>query len=276
VERGAAQPRERRSRGDTGARVLAALPLIAFAIFIVAEGGLIFTLGVVGLGVVMLQELYGMMERARPINLAGWLALAGMSFAALYGDKADILLAFVLAIPVTFVLALVRPMRRNVSWGVAATLLGVSWIAIAIVHAILLRELDHGGALVVDALIGTFVGDTAAYFGGRAWGRRPLAPVISPQKTLEGLLSGIAGGTFAFWLFAFAYQDWISGTDALVIGFCVALAAPLGDLFESMLKRDLEVKDTSRAFGPHGGVLDRLDAALFALPTAYYVSLAVL
>jgi len=126
-------------------------------------------------------------------------------------------------------------------------------------------------------LVGTFVGDTGAYLGGRAIGQRRLAPRISPNKTLEGFLGGVIGGTFFFWLFAIAYQhDWFKGPDALLIGFCVALAAPLGDLFESALKRDLDVKDAGRFFGAHGGVLDRLDGVLFSIVVAYYVSRAVL
>ena len=101
--------------------------------------------------------------------------------------------------------------------------------------------------------------------------------MISPNKTVEGLITGIVGGTFAFWLFAISYQHtWFKGPDALLIGFCVALAAPVGDLCESFIKRDLQVKDTGRFFGAHGGVLDRLDAVLFTAVTAYYVSRAVL
>jgi phosphatidate cytidylyltransferase len=77
----------------------------------------------------------------------------------------------------------------------------------------------------------------------------------------------------AFW-FAGLYQDWLSGIDALVIGFCVAVAAPIGDLFESMVKRDLGVKDTGRVFGPHGGLLDRLDAVMFTIVVGYYLAQA--
>jgi phosphatidate cytidylyltransferase len=178
--------------------------------------------------------------------------------------------------PVIFLLSLGRPRRENVAWAIAMTYFGILWIGMPLAHAVLLRDLPHGGALVVDVLIGTFVGDTAAYFGGRAFGRTPMAPLISPNKTFEGLLIGVAGGTFAFWLFAFAYQDWIPGGKALLIGVCVAVIAPIGDLFESLIKRDLEVKDTGTLFGPHGGVLDRLDAVFFTAVTAYYVSIAVL
>jgi phosphatidate cytidylyltransferase len=266
-----------RGGGETGSRVLAALPAIAFAVFIVARGGIVFTLGLIVLGILALAELYRMMYQARPVNLAGFLALAAMCVAAQYGDQYQVLLALVASLPVMFVLAVVRPWRENVSWGMAATVFGIVWIGLPFAHAVLLRGLPHGGALVVDTLIGTFIGDTAAYFGGRAWGQRQIAPRISPNKTLEGLLSGFVGGTFAFWLFAKAYQhDWFHGTDALIIGACVAAIAPIGDLFESMVKRDLAVKDSGRFFGAHGGVLDRLDAVLFTIVVAYYVSRAVL
>ena len=263
---------EPRRGSDLGARILVSIPAIAFAVFIVVEGGIVFALGCAALGVVCLRELYEMMRRARPIDIAGFLAVAAMCLTALYGEKRQLLLVLVLAMPVTFLLAVVRPRRENVSWGIAATLLGVLWIGLAFAHAIFLRELPHGGALVVDTLIGTFIGDTCAYFGGRAWGRTPIAPRISPNKTLAGLVSGVVGGTLAFWLFGLAYQhEWFGGTDRLAIGAAVALAAPVGDLFESLVKRDLGVKDTGRFFGAHGGALDRLDAVLFTVVVGYYI-----
>ena len=270
------EPRERRPRSDLSARVLAAVPAILFATIIVAAGGWVFAAGLFFLGVICLHELYDLTKRAAPMRLAGFIALAGLIVAAQLGDQFQILIVLVASIPLTFFLAVARPRRQDVAWGIAATLLGVLWIGLAFAHAVLLRELDHGGALLLDVLIGTFIGDTAAYFGGRAYGRRPLAPRISPNKTVEGLIAGILGGTLAFWLFAFSYQDWFSGVDALVIGFCVALAAPVGDLFESLLKRDLDVKDSGRFFGAHGGALDRLDAVFFTVVVAYYASAALL
>jgi phosphatidate cytidylyltransferase len=263
--------------GETGRRIVQAIPAIAFAVFIVVEGGIVFALGAALLGVVCLRELYEMMRRARPVDIAGFLAIVALCLTALYGEKRQLLLVLVLTVPLTFALALVRPQRQNASWGMAATLFGVVWIGLALAHAVFLRELPHGGGLVVDTLIGTFIGDTAAYFGGRAWGRTRIAPRISPNKTLAGLVSGIVGGTIAFWLFGLAYQhEWFAGTDRLLIGLAVALAAPVGDLFESLVKRDLGVKDTGRFFGAHGGALDRLDAVLFSIVAAYYVSVAVL
>ena len=230
-------------------------------------------LGLILLGVVALQELYSLMRRARPVDLGGYLAVAAVVLLASYGERDDVLIALVAAFPVIFILALTRASLDNLAWGIAATLLGVAWIGLPLAHTVFLRELAHGDGLLIDVLVGTFIGDSAAYLGGRLYGRRQLAPDISPNKTLEGLAAGIVGGTFAFW-FAGLYQDWFAGLDALVIGFLVAITAPVGDLFESALKRDLEVKDTGRFFGPHGGVLDRLDAAFFTVVVGYYAAVA--
>jgi phosphatidate cytidylyltransferase len=277
-QRRPAKRRRRRSRGrsDLGARIIVALPAIAFAVFITAEGGLVFTIGLIVVGAVCMAELYKLMGRANPAPLAGYLALIGLLLAAHYGDEFQILLVYVASVPLTFFVAVASPRRENIAWGIAATLLGITWIGLALAHAVLLRQLHHGGALVVGVLIGTFVGDTCAYLGGRAWGSRPLAPRISPNKTWEGLIAGILGGTLAFWGFEVAYQQYTRGTNALIIGLAVALAAPIGDLFESLIKRDLNVKDTGTLFGPHGGALDRLDAVFFTAVTGYYVALAVL
>jgi phosphatidate cytidylyltransferase len=269
--RDTASPPPRR-RSDLLGRVVVAVPAALFAIFIVSQGGLIFALGLIVLGIAALTELYTLMRRARPVELAGYATVAGIVLLATYEQRADVLIALVAAIPLTFLLALARPKLANISWGVAATVLGIVWIGLPLAHAVFLRSLEHGDGLVIDVLVGTFIGDTAAYFGGRMWGRRPLAPDISPNKTVEGLVAGIIGGTFAFWC-AGLYQDWLSGIDALLIGFMVALAAPLGDLFESAIKRDLDVKDSGRLFGAHGGALDRLDAVFFTVVVGYYAAI---
>jgi phosphatidate cytidylyltransferase len=268
---------------DLGARLLVALILIPIAIVLVWQGGEVFALGLVVLGVIALGELYTLMERVRPPALAGFLTLVALLAAALYGEQRHVVMVLVAAFPVTFVLALARPRRANVSWAIAVTMFGVLWIGLPMVHAIWLRDLSieqdgktiaTGMGLVFDVLIATFVGDTFAYFVGRAYGRSQFAPLISPKKTLEGLLGGIVGGTLAFWC-AGLYQDWLTGWDALLIGFLVAIAAPFGDLFESLIKRDLAVKDTGTLFGAHGGVLDRLDAVLFTVVVGYYAAVGL-
>ena len=268
---------------DLAARVLVALILIPIAIVMVWQGDEVFALGLAVLGVIMLGELYTLMERVRPPALAGFLTLIALIAAALYGEQRQVILVMVAAFPVTFFLALARPRRANVSWAIAATLFGVLWIGLPMVHAIWLRDLgiDQDGetvrtgmGLVFDVLIATFVGDTFAYFVGRAYGRTQIAPLISPNKTLEGLVGGVVGGTIAFWC-AGLYQDWLTGWDALLIGFLVAITAPIGDLFESLIKRDLEVKDTGTLLGAHGGVLDRLDAVFFTVVVGYYAAVGL-
>src|SRR5271163_1164920 len=258
-------------RSDLRARALVALPAIAFALFIVIEGGLVFTLGLFALGCVCMHELYGMYERAHPVRLAGFLGLAGLLAAALYGNQFQILLAAVAVLPVLFGLTILQ--RHPSVGGMALTLLGIYWIGFALAYAVLLRGLTHGQGIVIDVLVGVFLGDTGAYLGGQMLGRRPLAPRISPGKTVEGLFIGMAFAVLGVWI-AGRYQTWLPGTHALVLGGGVAGAAPVGDLFESFIKREARAKDSGRLFGAHGGALDRLDGVLFAAVTSYYIWLA--
>jgi phosphatidate cytidylyltransferase len=269
--------RPRRGGSDLGARVLVAIPAVAFAIFIIVSGGWIFTAGALLLGVLCLHELFRMYEPVRPVKLAGFAALIGLALAAQLGDERQVLLASVAFFPVLFLVALAMPVREGVrvSHGMAFTTFGVFWVGLAIAHAILLRGTPHGDGIIIDILVGTFIGDSGAYLGGRSFGTRRLAPRISPNKTVEGLAIGFVVAVLATWC-AGLYQDWLSGTDALLLGVAVGLAAPLGDLFESQVKRDSGVKDTGKAFGAHGGALDRLDAAFFTLVAGYYVWLALL
>ncbi len=238
------------------------------ALVLVIEGGLVFALGMFVLGAVCMHELYGMYERARPARLAGFIALAGLLAAALYGDQFQILLVAVAAVPLLFGLTLLQP-RPSVG-GMALTLLGIYWIGFALAHAVLLRGLPHGQGIVIDVLVGTFLGDTGAYLGGRMFGHRPLAPGISPNKTVEGLAIGMLCAVLGVWI-AGRYQEWLPGTHALVLGVGVALVAPIGDLFESFVKREAGTKDSGGLFGAHGGALDRLDAVLFAAVVSYYI-----
>jgi len=261
----------RSGRSDLGSRFLFALPLIALALFLVIEGGPVFAAGLFAIGCVCLHELYGIYERAHPVRLAGFVALAGLLLAALYGSQTQVLLAATAALPVLFALTLAQ--RHPSVGGLALTLLGIYWIGFALAHAVLLRELPHGEGIVIDVLVGTFLGDTGAYVGGRLFGKRPLAPHISPNKTVEGLVIGVACSVLAVW-FAGRYQDWLPGAHALVLGLGVGVFAPIGDLFESFVKRQAGAKDTGSLLGAHGGLLDRLDAVLFTAVVGYYIWLA--
>jgi phosphatidate cytidylyltransferase len=273
-ERRRTRARRRNTRSDLGARILTALPAIVFAIAIVAAGGVVFTVGLIALGIVCLGELFTLYERANPSRLAGFAGLIGLLLAAHFGGPQDVLLAFVACIPLVFLLSVAQP-RAGGAPGISVTMLGLAWVGLALAHAVLLRDLHHGNAIVIDVLVGTFVGDSGAYLGGRTFGRRRLAPSISPNKTVEGLVIGMVTAVLGVF-FAGLYQDWLSNGHALILGLGVALAAPAGDLFESYLKRDAGTKDTGRLFGPHGGALDRLDAVMFTAVVGYYIWKAML
>jgi phosphatidate cytidylyltransferase len=274
VRRARAAGRRNRS-SDLGARVVAALPAIAYAVAIVALGGLPFAAGLALVGFACLHEFYTMLDRTRPVKLGGFAALVALLLAAHYGSTQTVLLVFVCSVPVVFGLVALVPNLPDFTPPIAVTMLGIVWIGLPFAHAVLLRDLPHGGGVVVDVLVGTFVGDTFAYLGGRVLGRRPLAPRISPSKTVEGLICGMAAAVLATW-FAGLYQNWLSGTDALILGAAIAVTGPAGDLFESALKRGAGAKNTGRLFGAHGGALDRLDGVLFTAVAGYWVWRALL
>ena len=268
------EPPPRRRRSDTLARILWVLPWIVFAIAIVAVGDLLFAAAMVLFACAGMNEYFLMAKRARPFAPVAYVAAAAIIIVAHYEDQYEILMLLLAALPALFVAALFREKRNNIAYSIAVTIFALVWITLPFAYAVLLRDLPlHGGALLIDVLVATFIADTAAYGGGRWFGRHPLAPAISPNKTIEGLAFGVIGGMLAFW-FAGLYQDWLPGLDALAMGAVIAILAPMGDLFESLIKRDLDVKDSGNLFGPHGGVLDRLDGVLFTVVAGYYLSVA--
>jgi len=269
-----AQPPPRRRRGgETAKRILVAIPWIIFAIVITVLGGPVFAAAMIGLGMIALREYFEVTRVRAPIQLAAFVAVTAMVIAAHFGSAFNVLLVATASFPLLFALgATGSHQRQGLTNTMGLTVLGTVWIGLPLVHAVLLRDLPlHGAALLIDVLVGTFVTDTGAYAVGRAFGHHHFAPRLSPNKTIEGLIGGFVIGTMGFW-FAGLYQDWLSGVDALLIGAAVAALAPLGDLFESQLKRDLAVKDTGTIFGPHGGLLDRLDAVFFTIVGGYYLS----
>jgi phosphatidate cytidylyltransferase len=267
------RPRRESPRSELVGRLLVAIPAVAYAIVIIALGEYWFALGILPLAVIAIGELFDLYADAEPVRLAGFIGVVALILAAYLGGGFHVLLTLLAFFPLLFAITLAQ--QRAGTLGMAITVFGVVWIGVALAHGVLLRDLPHGGGIIVDILVGTFVGDSGAYIGGRWFGQRKLAPAVSPNKTVEGLVIGMVTAVLATWL-AGTYQDWLSGTDALVLGIGVALAAPLGDLFESFIKRDAGTKDTGRLFGPHGGALDRLDAVLFSAVVGYYLWLMLL
>jgi phosphatidate cytidylyltransferase len=136
---------------------------------------------------------------------------------------------------------------------------------------LLLRQIPSQGELATfTVLLAVWAGDIGAFFAGRLIGRHKLAPALSPGKTWEGFLFGTAATIFVAFV-ALYKQHYLSIWQSVVLGAAIAIAAPLGDLFESALKRDMQVKDSGRLLAAHGGVLDRIDSLLFAVVASYYV-----
>jgi phosphatidate cytidylyltransferase len=272
-EQRARAPRRRGGGSELAARVIVAIPALIFAVIIVAVGGIWFALALAALAILALGELFDLYRDVEPVRLAGFLGIVGVIGAAYAGTELHVLLALVALFPVLFAITLLQ--RRAGTLGMAITVFGVVWIGVALAHGVLLRDLAHGDGIIIDILVGTFVGDSGAYLGGRWFGRHRLAPGVSPNKTWEGLGIGIFTAILATYL-AGAYQEWLSPGDALLLGLGIAIAAPIGDLFESFVKREAGTKDTGAFFGAHGGVLDRLDAVLFSAVVGYYIWLALL
>jgi phosphatidate cytidylyltransferase len=266
--------RERSQRSDLVARILIAIPAAIVVIIFINVGGLAFALFMIAVGWACLQELYRLLARWRPVAIVGFASVAAMVLAARYGNQRDVLEVAVATVPVLFLVVVARG-QGHATVSMAGTLLGIFWIGLAVTHGELLRQLPHGNGVFLDVLAGTFIGDTGAYVGGRLFGRRPLAPTISPNKTMEGLVCGMLAAIVTIFL-AGLFQAWLTQTDALLLGLAVAILAPIGDLFESVIKRDAGTKDAGSIFGPHGGVLDRADAALFTIVAGYYVWFAVM
>jgi phosphatidate cytidylyltransferase len=250
-----------------------AVPAAILAIVFVDVGGTAWALLMIVLGCLCLQELYRLLARWRPVPAVGFASLAAMVIAARFGTERDVLEIAAATLPVTFLVVVGRGQGGMATVSIAGTLLGVFWIGLAFAHAELLRRLTHGDGILIDILVGTFLGDTGAYFGGRLFGRRALAPSISPKKTVEGLFCGMLVAILAIF-FAGLNQTWLTQGDALGLGVAVAVLAPIGDLFESLVKRDADVKDAGTVFGAHGGALDRLDAVMFTVVAGYYVWVA--
>ncbi len=269
------RPPERKPRrsSDLVRRILIAIPLALATIIFIDLGGLPFLLFMLAAGLLCMYELYALLERWRPVALIGFAALVGMMVAARSDGQGGVLGVMAAVVPVLLVTVLIRDQPRP-TVTIGGTLLGVYWIGLAFAHVELLRQLQHGNGILLDILIGTFVGDTGAYFGGRLFGRRPLAPSVSPNKTVEGLFCGILLAVLAVFI-AGLYQTYLTQGKALELGLAVALLGPLGDLFESVVKRDAGAKDAGTLFGPHGGILDRVDSALFTVVVGYYVWLSV-
>lgn len=257
-------------------RVLVAAILLPLVIGLVYLGGWwLFGLALVG-GLLALHELYVMVRDLRPLVLGGYLGFAltllGLQLGGLEWMLGGLLSTFVFA----FIVYGLGGVRQSATTSFGVTLLGVAWVGAGIGCFLLIRDIPEFGFWAVMAVLFTvFAADTGAFFVGRTFGRHSLAPAISPKKSWEGFVGGVLAAVgMAFVILYKDRAEFLSVPESLLLGLVIALAAVLGDLFESAVKRDLEVKDSGRVLGGHGGMLDRLDSLLWAGPAAYFTILA--
>ncbi len=149
-------------------------------------------------------------------------------------------------------------------------LFGMMYIGYTLGHLLWLRNLKDGAFLVFFALWVTWAGDTAAYVIGTIWGTRPLAPQLSPKKTLEGFLGSLVVAPIMAWVGHVWFLPMVTVLDCLVLGLLLTVLGVVGDLSESALKRHAGVKDTSSLIPGHGGIFDRIDSLLLSAPAFYY------
>ncbi len=153
-------------------------------------------------------------------------------------------------------------------------LLGFFYLSFLLAQFLLLRKLDGGRLLVLFTLVAVYFGDTTAFYVGRAWGRKKLAPRISPGKTVEGGWGAVVGSILGTLVSKFIFLPQLSWFDILVLGGAIGVVGQMGDLWESLLKRSAQVKDSGTLIPGHGGLLDRIDSVLFAAPCVYFYARA--
>ncbi len=222
-------------------------------------------------------ECFGVLRGAgyHPASLLGLVGTVSLMVGAYTKGVAALPLVLVLITVFTLIWYLFGIEQGSPVAGTAATLLTVGWVSLLGAYAGLLLSPSafpdrHGIAFLLGAIIATVANDVGALVIGGWLGSRPLAPRISPNKTWEGLFGGAVFSILFSTVVVGSIHPW-SASNAALLGVVVAVVAPIGDLCESLLKRDLGLKDMGRLLPGHGGVLDRVDALLFVLPATYYL-----
>lgn len=277
----AAGPTPRGLRADRSLpwRVASAVVFLPVLYLLVRQGGLFF-FAFVALQIALgLWEFYGLMtaQGLRPYRVLGTgagVAVAWFVFAGLPTHANLFLTAFVVGV---MALELLRPREQGVA-PMSVTLFGVLYVGWLSAHLLYLRELpaslglpyDAGAAFVFLVFVPTWACDTAAYGVGMAFGRHRLLPSVSPKKSVEGSLGGLAAALAAALLAKAWFAPFLSWLDAGILGLAVGIFAQVGDLAESLLKRTSNAKNSGEMIPGHGGVLDRFDSLFFTAPLVFY------
>lgn len=181
-----------------------------------------------------------------------------------------LLLTSAVILPLIWLLRRAQKEKAFISW--AWTIAGILYMGWLLSYLVALKGLDEGRNWVFLALFTTFASDTTAFFIGRAWGKHQFAPHISPKKTWEGAVGGVIGAIIVslFFILPTPLRLPMNWGQAILLGLLASIFGQLGDLVESLLKRNMGVKDSGRLIPGHGGVLDRIDSIVFTGVVVYY------
>ena len=265
---------------STALRVLASFVFLPCFIIITMRGGYHFLALVDIIILVGLLEFFGMMSAKglRPYRVIGIVCGLALSWDVYFHAGVYANLFLVVTMLAIMTLELTRRDGTNSIYHVATTMFGVLYVAYLASHLVLLRELPlvcdrdyaDGSSFVFLVFVVTWAGDTGAYFVGSTLGRHPLLPRVSAKKTIEGSVGGLVFAALGAVAAAYTFAGYLDVTQAVVLGIAAGTVGQLGDLFESLLKRDADLKDTSELIPGHGGALDRFDGLLFTSPLMYY------
>lgn len=257
---------------DLTLRVASAVILAVVFIGSVLAGGLAFTVFVGVAMVVSLGEFYASVRSIgyTPLALFGLVGIVGVVSGAHASGVTGIYGWLIATIAATAVYYTLVP-RRDPLANAGITITGMAWVSL-LGFAVVIGRSDFAAQLILLTVIGTAAFDIGAFFVGKTFGRRRLAPTISPNKTVEGLLGGIVLTVASLTVLStFPYFDPLTAIDAAIFAAAICVLAPIGDAAESMVKRAIGVKDMGSIMPGHGGLLDRIDALLFVVPAAYYL-----
>jgi phosphatidate cytidylyltransferase len=260
-------------------RIITALALVALfaAVFLFSPPWLICIIATL----VILLALWEYLEMTLPEEALGdrvlCLAVACLLPAAALTERADCLAgALFLSLFALGLRAIFG--RRELKARFEAfqlNLLGIFYVGFTLSHFVLLRTLEDWKPWIFFLLIVTYVGDVAAFFTGKRWGRRKLSPLLSPKKTIEGALGGWVGTVLAGYACKLVFFPALTPTQVFWVAGLLSVSGQLGDLLESLIKRSCGIKDSGRMLPGHGGILDRIDSILLAGPVGYYLALLI-
>lgn len=262
---------------DVGAAVATGAVLVAvfIACYVIGPAALLALSAAVLLGCTL--EAFAMLQRAgfRPATLVAALGSLGVVLAAYWRGSAALTVVAAVVLGASLVWYLARVVEARPVVNVAVTFFGFAWVGLLGSFAGLLLAAHKGEHLFLGAIVPTIAADVAAWFAGSRFGSHQLAPRTSPGKTWEGVIGGAVAALVAGAIIGKEVAPWGGLRYGLLLGALIAIAAPLGDLAQSMLKRDLRLKDSGALLPGHGGLLDRFDSLLFTLPVTYFLAVAL-